>query len=91
MAEDPDTIRCWLVERTFDDRNLVTTVYATPDGSRYRQREQSATALRNGSPVTAATDIEVANLEPVPDTETQERYASEASRVAAEHDPDDEL
>jgi len=22
------TVQCWLVERTFDDRNLVTIVYA---------------------------------------------------------------
>ncbi|MFP9190688.1 hypothetical protein [Natronosalvus vescus] len=93
MSEDQnaDTVRCWLVERTFDDRNLVTTVYATPDGSRYRQRERSATALQNGAPVTAATAIQVENLEPVPDAETRERYASEASRVASQHDPDDEL
>ncbi|APX98266.1 MULTISPECIES: hypothetical protein [Natronorubrum] len=85
------TVRCWLVERTFDDRNLVTIVYATPDGSRYQQRERSATSLRTGAPVTAATSIPEDELEGVPDEETQTRYATEAERVAEQYDPDDEL
>ncbi len=85
------TVQCWLVERTFDDRNLVTIVYATPDGRRYQQRERSATALRTGSPVTAAAEIPADELEAVPDEETRERYATEAERVAAQYDPDDRL
>ncbi|WP_306054361.1 hypothetical protein [Natronococcus wangiae] len=85
------TVRCWLVERTFDDRNLVTTVYATRDGSQYQQRERSATALQSGSAVTAATEIPESELEPVPDEETRERYAEEAERTAERHDPDETI
>jgi len=70
------TVQCWLVERTFDDRNLVTIVYATPDGSRYQQRERSATSLQTGSTVTAAAEIPDDELEPVAD----ERPASATSR-----------
>lgn len=84
------TVRCWLVERTFDDRNLVTTVYATPDGSRYQQRERSAAALRR-SPATAAIEIDEDELERVTDEETRERYAAEATRTADQYDPDDQI
>jgi len=83
------TIQCWLVERSFDDRNLVTIVYATPDGTRYHQQERSATSLQNGSPVTAARDIPEIELEPVPDETTRQRYAGEVERTAEQHDPDD--
>ncbi|WP_148680579.1 hypothetical protein [Halovivax ruber] len=86
---DDETVRCWLVERTFDDRNLVTLVYATPDGERYQRKERSATSLQGDNAATAAVDIEVADLEPVPDPETRERYATEASRVAESTDPDE--
>ncbi len=85
------TVRCWLVERTFDDRNVVTIIYATPDGSRYQQRERSAMALRTGAPVTAAVDVATDALEAVPDEETRERYAMEAQRTAAQYDPDEHL
>ncbi|WP_226039701.1 hypothetical protein [Natrinema sp. DC36] len=85
------TVRCWLVERTFDDRNLVTIVYATPDGSRYQQRERSATSLQTGSAVTAAAEIPDDELEPVTDEETRERYATEVERTAEQHEPDDPI
>ncbi len=85
------TERCWLVERTFDDRNLVTIVYATPDGSQYHQRERSAMSLRQGSAVTAAADIDAEELETVGDEETRERYASEVERTAEKYDPDEEI
>lgn len=85
------TERCWLVERTFDDRNLVTIVYATPDGSQYHQRERSAMSLQQGSAVTAAADIDVAELEAVSDEETRERYATEVERTANAYDPDEEI
>ncbi|MCU4926051.1 hypothetical protein OB905_08635 [Halobacteria archaeon AArc-dxtr1] len=88
---DDDTVRCWLVERSFDARNLVTIVYATPDGSQYQQRERSAMSLQTGSPVTAAVDVESAQLESVPDESTREQYATEAERTAEQYDPDDEL
>lgn len=85
------TVRCWLVERTFDDRNLVTLVYATPDGERYQRRERSANSLRAGTGVTAAVDVAPAELEPVADPDTRDRYATEAERVARSHDPDETL
>lgn len=84
-------IRCWLVERTVDQRNLVTIVYATPDGERYHQRERSAVALRNGAPVTAAVTVDPDDLEPVSDAETRERYEREAARTADRYDPDDPI
>ncbi|AHG00516.1 hypothetical protein HALLA_18700 [Halostagnicola larsenii XH-48] len=85
------TVRCWLVERTFDDRNLVTIVYATPDGSKYHQRERSAMSLQQGSAVTAAADVDPDELEAVTDEETRERYASEVERTANAHEPDEEI
>lgn len=85
------TEQCWLVERTFDDRNLVTLVYATPDGSRYQRRERSAASLDAGGPVTAAAEIPADELERVSDEETRERYATEAQRTASEYEPDDPI
>ncbi|QSX00523.1 hypothetical protein [Haloterrigena alkaliphila] len=85
------TVRCWLVERDFDSRNIVTLVYATPDGSRYQQRERSSTALRSGPDVTAAVEVDEDELEPVTDEETRERYATEAERTAEQYDPDDPI
>ncbi len=92
MTDDsPETVRCWLVERSFDDRNVVTIIYATPDGSRYRQQERSTTALTHGSPVTAATDIPSEELAAVTDEATRRRYAAEVERTAAQYGPDDPI
>ncbi|PCR92753.1 hypothetical protein [Natrinema ejinorense] len=85
------TVQCWLVEREVGDRDFVTLVYATPDGSRYHQRQRSSTALRTGPTVTAATEIPADELEPVPDEETRERYAEEVDRTADRYDPDDPI
>ena len=85
------TVQCWLVERTFGDRDFVTIVYATPEGERYHQRERSSTSLRTGPAVTAATEIPEDDLEPVPDEETRERYASEVERTADRYEPDDPI
>lgn len=82
-----DTIRCWLVERELGQRNVVTLVYATPDGRRYQRRERSQTALRTGSSITAAVEVAPEDLEPVPDEETRDRYATEAERTAAQYEP----
>jgi hypothetical protein len=92
MDDDPsdDGVRCWLVERTFDDRNLVTLVYATPDGERYQQREIASVALSRVD-VTAAREIPTEELEPVDDPDRRERYAAEAATMAADHDPDEEI
>ena len=82
----PRGMECWLVERTFDDKGLVRLVYATPDGSRAMLRERSAAHLEG---VTAATEIDGENLEPVEDPDRRERYAQETTRMADRHDPDD--
>ena len=88
--DQADDVRIWLVERTYTDRDLVVTVYATPDGERYLQQERAASIVRRGdSEVTAATDVSPERLERVEDDETRERYAAEAARMADDHDPDD--
>jgi hypothetical protein len=83
-------MRCWLVEREYDDKGLVRLVYATPDGERRLVSERSAAMLR-GSGVTAAKDVEPDRLEAVTDVATQERYRTEVERVRDTHGPDETL
>jgi len=85
-----ETVRCWLVERDYYDENLVTLVYATPGGNRHLTQQKS-TALLSKRPPTAALDVDPDRLEPVPDPEARERYATEADRVADTHDPEDPI
>ena len=92
MTEDDDgdgVVRAWLVERDYDDRGLVSVVYATPDGERALRRELSAQMLQR-NPTTAARDVPTSNLEPVRETD-RERYRREAERVRENHDPDEEI
>ncbi len=91
MSDDSETVQCWLVERDYGSRNIVTIVYATPDGSRYHQRERSQTLLQQGSAVTAGAEIAANDLEAVPDEDIRERYAAEAERTAEQYDPDDPI
>jgi len=81
-------VRLWLVERSYDDRNLLCLVYATPDGERALRRELSAAALDRAA-VTAARTADPADLRPVEDAADRERYAAEAARMADRHAPDD--
>jgi hypothetical protein len=81
-------VRCWLVERSYDDRNLVTVVYATPDGERAHVRELSATVVTR-EPTTAAADVPADKLAPVEDADTRARYREEAERMRERHDPDE--
>ncbi|WP_225335546.1 hypothetical protein [Halomicrobium urmianum] len=81
--------RCWLVERDYWDKNLVTLVYATPDGE-YQHTQQRSTQMLRQKPTTAAVDVAEDDLEPVPE-EDRERYAAEAARIAERHDPDEEV
>lgn len=85
-----ESVRCWLVERSYDDRNLVTLVYATSDGGQYFRRELSANMLSRVD-VTAAREVTSEELQPVDDEQLRERYAREAERVASEYDPDEAL
>lgn len=91
MTESEETVRCWLVERSsFGDERMVTLVYAPPEGDRQLTQQLSPNLLRRKR-VTAAMDVEPGRLVPVEDSDTRERYATEASRLAETHDPDDEV
>ena len=84
----PDAERVWLVEREYSDKGLVTLVYATLEGERAVTKQRSAKMLTR-SQVTAGDQVDPASLEAVPDAALRERYAREAKRMAADHDPDD--
>lgn len=81
---DADTVRLWMVDRTYTDKGMLRLEYATPDGERHLTKQRS---LNAGDP-TAAIDVEPDRLEPVTDEDTRERYASEATRMRDQHDPD---
>ena len=83
--------RVWLVDRDVDSRNLVTMTYATPDGERAFTRQAALDSLARRDGPTAAVDVEADRLEAVDDPETVARYAEEAERVAANHDPEESL
>lgn len=83
--------RLWLVERSYDDRNLVSFVYATPDGEKQHRKELSVALLRQrGDPMTAAVEIDPAELSDV-DPADHERYATEATKMQSKHAPDDPI
>ncbi|MFC4360119.1 hypothetical protein ACFO0N_19390 [Halobium salinum] len=86
-----ETKRVWLVERTYsdDEQNIVILVYATPDGSRYLRKERALTSFGDRRDTTAAVDADEDSLGAVEDTDERERYAAEARRMRAEHDPND--
>jgi hypothetical protein len=87
--EGDDGVRVWLVERSVSARDVVTLVYATPDGARAWRRQLAATAL-DGDGVPAARTVAGADLEAVAGAD-RERYAAEAARVRERHDPADRL
>ena len=89
-----ETVRVWLVERTYgdDEQNLIILTYATPDGDRSFRKERALTSFTGDERGTkAALDVSTTNLSSVDDAETRERYAAEAERMAAEHDPEDSV
>jgi hypothetical protein len=86
-----ETVQVWLVERGYTNRDLITLVYATPDGERSLRREQAATTLGQGSPITAAREVDPDRLSPVTDGETVERYRTEVERTRDGTDPDDPI
>jgi hypothetical protein len=85
-----DTVRVWLVERTYsdDEQNIIILTYATPDGEQYFRKERSLTSFSDVRDTTAAVDADPENLGAT-DPDDREAYATEARRMAAEHDPDD--
>jgi hypothetical protein len=89
-----DTVRIWLVERTYsdDEQNLIILTYATPDGEHgFREERALPSFSGSGRETTAALDVDPGNLGGAADPETRERYAREASRMADEHDPGDAI
>jgi hypothetical protein len=87
-----DPVRLWLVERSYDDRNVISLVYATPEGDLMLRKERAATVMRQqGTTVTAAIEADPDALDAVDDEATRERYAEEARRTAERYDPDDEV
>lgn len=81
-------MRCWLVERDYDDKGLVRLVYATEDGTHRAIQERSAAMLSRAG-VPAARTIDPNRLVRVEDEATRDRYAAEASRMRDRHDPDE--
>ncbi|WP_276257888.1 hypothetical protein [Haloglomus litoreum] len=93
-ASATETVRVWLVERTYsdDEQNLIILTYATPDGTRYYRKERALTSFTGDHrETTAAVEVEPGNLGDVGDPELVEQYAAEAGRMADRHEPDDAL
>jgi hypothetical protein len=92
-ASDPDTVRVWLVERTYsdDEQNVIILTYATPDGRHYFRKERALTSFTDVRDTTAAVDADPDNLGAVEDDDLRERYATEATRMAQQHDPTDPI
>ena len=93
MSADAETVRVWLVERTYsdDEQNLIILVYATPDGERYLRKERALTSYSDVRDTYAALDVEPDQLGRVTDESTRERYATAVAEMAADHDPDDAI
>jgi hypothetical protein len=91
MPEPDDSVRVWLVERTFsdDEQNIIVHIYATPDGTQYYREERAITSVSNARETTAAVDVSPHNLGTVEEPDTRERYATEAERMRDEYAPDD--
>ena len=68
----------------------MTLVYATADGEPYLRKEHAVTGS-SGLETPVSLAVERDRLAPVVDPDTRERYASEARRMAADHEPDDVL
>ena len=90
---DAETVRVWLVERTYsdDEQNLIILTYATTDGERYFRKERALTSFGDVRDTTAAVDAAPDNLGTVDDADEREQYAAEARRMADLHDPDDTI
>lgn len=93
-AEDSDSVRVWLVERTYsdDEQNLIILTYATLDGEQYFRKERALTSFTGAKrETTAAVSVDPSNLGAVDDPALQQQYATEAQRMADAHSPDDPI
>jgi hypothetical protein len=89
-----ETVRVWLVERTYgdDEQNLIILTYATPDGERTFRKERALPSFTGDERGTkAALDVSETNLSSVDDTDKREQYAAEAARMAEKHEPDETI
>ncbi|KYH23794.1 hypothetical protein HAPAU_38730 [Halalkalicoccus paucihalophilus] len=93
MMENAAPVQVWLVERMFaeDKSNLIVLVYATTDGQRYTMKEHAITGNAETRRTTAAVEVDPDDLDPVGDETLQNQYATEATRMANVHDPDDPI
>lgn len=64
---------------------MLTLKYATSDGRHHHRRHRAATSTIE---VTAAIDIDADRLSPT-DIDEIDRFATEAQRMANQHDPTD--
>ncbi|MFC7136968.1 hypothetical protein [Halobaculum litoreum] len=87
-----DEERVWLAERTYgdDELNLIILVYATTDGERYVRKERALTSFADQRETPVSMVVARDQLGAV-DDEDRERYATEATRMAAEHGPTDTI
>ncbi|MFC6766444.1 hypothetical protein [Natrinema soli] len=90
MPSESADVRVWLVERDYDNRDLIILTYATPDGTRTFRKELAVQAVDLDT-VTAAKDVSPDDLATVEDSDVRDRYADEAARMAEEHDPDETI
>jgi hypothetical protein len=86
---DDEPMRMWLVERTYDDKGLISLVYATTDGEAVHRIERAPIAVERSGGVTAAIESEPSALSPVDEASLRERYAAEATRMAETHGPEE--
>jgi hypothetical protein len=86
-----DSVRVWLVERTYsdDELNLIVLTYATPDGTREFRKERALPSFSGPARETPVSlEVDPGNLGRVDDPATRERFATEARRMAGKHDED---
>ena len=88
-----ETVRVWLVERTYsdDEQNLIILTYATADGERDFRKERALTSFgdQRDTPVSLVVDPD--NVGTVSDPERRDYFAAEAARIAEKHDPEDTI
>ena len=73
-------------------RNLTRLPDAEEDGTRYHRRERALPSFTGPARETKASlVVPEGSVGSVDDEETRERYAAEAERMAAKHDPDEAI
>ncbi|SHH56490.1 hypothetical protein [Halobaculum gomorrense] len=87
---DSESVRVWLVERTYgdDELNIVILVYADETGRRYFRKERALTSFTDERETPVSQVVPADELGRIDELD-RERYAAEAARMAAAHDPDD--